>query len=166
MTPHVLQVAKMAWAAPCSLVGLAFASAALLCGGRARRNAGTLEVALRRNPSAEGWLLRTLPFRAITLGHVIVATTPAEMARLRAHELVHVRQYERWGPVFFLAYPASSLWQLLRGRRAYWDNHFEVEARALEGAGPAPRRPGPTDRGSCHPAPTAPMKRPADDPSQ
>jgi hypothetical protein len=43
--------------------------------------------------------------------------------------------------LFFAAYAGSSLWQLLRGRRAYWDNHFEVEARALEGAGavaPAP----------------------------
>lgn len=134
MTPRILRIAKVAWAGPCSLVGLAFAGAVLLCGGRARRNAGTLEVSLHRNRSAEGWLLRALPFRAITLGHVIVAATPQELARLRAHELVHVRQYERWGPVFFFAYAASSLWQLLRGRRAYWDNHFEVEARALEGA--------------------------------
>ncbi len=134
MTPRIVRIAKLAWAGPCSLVGLAFALAVLLCGGRGRRNAGTLEVSLHRNGSAEGWLLRALPFRAITLGHVIVAATPRELARLRAHELIHVRQYERWGPLFFFAYAASSLWQLLRGRRAYWDNHFEVEARASEGA--------------------------------
>jgi hypothetical protein len=141
MTPGIVRAVRLVWAAPCSLVGLAVCGAVLLCGGRARRNAGTLEVCLQRGRPGEGWLLRVLPFRAITLGHVIVAASPLEMERLRAHELVHVRQYERWGPLFFAAYAGSSLWQLLRGRRAYWDNHFEVEARALEGAGavaPAP----------------------------
>ena len=53
------------------------------------------------------------------------------LCQLRAHEQEHVRQYERWGVVFFLAYPASSLIQLLRGRHPYWLNHFEVQARAL-----------------------------------
>ena len=47
----------------------------------------------------------------------------------------------RLGLVFFLAYAASSLWQLLRGRRAYWDNHFEVEARARASARENPLRP-------------------------
>ena len=115
------------------MVGLLVSGAVLLCGGRARRNAGTLEVCMHRERPGEGWLLRALPFRAITLGHVIVAASALEMDRLRSHELVHVRQYERWGPLFFAAYAGSSLWQLLRGRRAYWDNHFEVEARASAG---------------------------------
>jgi hypothetical protein len=43
-----------------------------------------------------------------------------------------VRQYERWGAFFLLAYPAASLWQLLRGRRAHRDNPFEIEARDAE----------------------------------
>ena len=141
MKTNIARVALLAWASPCSLVGLVLAGGVLLCGGRARRNAGTLEVCLHRSMSAQGWLLRALPFRAITLGHVIVAATPRELDRLRAHELVHVRQYERWGPVFFLAYAASSVWQLLRGRRAYWDNHFEVEARARTSARENPLRP-------------------------
>jgi hypothetical protein len=38
-------------------------------------------------------------------------------------------QYERWGLLFFLAYPASSFAQLLRGRNPYWYNYFEIEAR-------------------------------------
>ena len=129
MKPDIVRVALVAWASPCSLVGLVLAGGVLLCGGRARSNGGTLEVCLHRGMSAQGWLLRALPFRAITLGHVIVAATAQELNRLRAHERVHVRQYERWGPVFFFAYATSSLWQLLRGRRAYWDNHFEVQAR-------------------------------------
>jgi hypothetical protein len=52
-----------------------------------------------------------------------------------------VRQYERWGVVFFLAYPLSSLWQAARGRHYYWDNWFEVQARAVERFGWPPRRP-------------------------
>ena len=141
MKTRIARIAQMAWASPCSLAGLALAAAVLLCGGRARGNAGTLEVCLHRSISRQGWLLRSLPFRAITLGHVIVAATPQEMERLRAHELVHVRQYELWGPLFFVAYATSSLWQLLRGRRAYWDNHFEVEARAHSAARENPLRP-------------------------
>jgi hypothetical protein len=131
----------MAWASPCSLVGLAFAAIVLLCGGRARRVGGTLEVSVRRNMATARWPLRALPFGAITLGHVIVGATPQQLERLRAHERVHVRQYERWGLAFFVAYPAASLWQLLRGRRPYWDNPFEVQARVLSGARENPLRP-------------------------
>jgi hypothetical protein len=140
MKSTLMTAAKVAWAAPCSLVGLAVAAPVLLFGGHARRNAGTLEVCLQRSMKRQGWLMRSLPFRAITLGHVIVATTPHEMERLRAHEHVHVRQYERWGALFFVAYATSSAWQLLRGRRAYWDNHFEIEARERSAARENPLR--------------------------
>lgn len=68
-------------------------------------------------------------YRAITLGHVILGVTADDLAASRDHEHVHVAQYERWGVVFFVAYPLASLWQVLRGRDAYWDNPFEVEAR-------------------------------------
>lgn len=74
-----------------------------------------------------------MPFAAITHGHVVLAVDAREMARCRAHERVHVAQYERWGPLFLLAYLGSSLWQWLQGRHAYWDNGFEVEARRVEG---------------------------------
>ena len=72
-----------------------------------------------------------LDLGAITLGHVVLGGSEHTLCQLRAHEQEHVRQYERWGVVFFLAYPASSLIQLLRGRHPYWLNHFEVQARAL-----------------------------------
>jgi hypothetical protein len=45
------------------------------------------------------------------------------------HELVHVRQYERWGFLFFPLYLAGSLRALLRGGHAYRDNPFEIAAR-------------------------------------
>jgi len=123
---------RYAWASPCSLLGLAFAIAAGLFGARWVAVAGTLEVAMlpRRPPGSPWWL----PFRAITIGHVILGTHPAELARLRVHEQAHVRQYETWGPLFLLAYPADSLWQWLRGRRPYADNRFEVAARQAEAA--------------------------------
>ena len=127
----VAALARRLWAAPCSAVGLALGVAIVLLGGSVERHAGVLEFAC---PPGGPWrrrLERWLPFRAITLGHVIVGTRRDELALLRAHEHVHVAQYERWGAAFFVAYLASSGWQCLRGRRAYWDNRFEVEARRL-----------------------------------
>lgn len=119
------------WALPCSVLGVLLATLPLLAGGQARWCAGALEVTYRESEAHCGRLARKLPFRGIVFGHVILAVTRDELRRIDLHERVHVQQYERWGPLFFLAYGASSLWQLLRGRSAYWDNHFEVQARAL-----------------------------------
>jgi hypothetical protein len=107
------------WAAPCTVVGGAAAAPMLLCGARVR---GVIEV-------SGGTLIQRLPFDAITLGHVVLARTPRTMRRFRRHERVHVRQCERWGPAFFAAYLLAGAWQWLRGRHAYWDNPFEVQAR-------------------------------------
>ena len=134
---------RYAWAAPASLVGLALGLVALAAGGSARRVDGTLEI----SGGALTRVVRSIPsiehFAAITLGHVIVGQDEAALACCRAHERVHVRQYERWGVLFFPLYAASSLWQLLRGRDWYRDNRFEVEARGLAGQGsgsnPPPR---------------------------
>lgn len=120
---------KRLWAAPCSAVGLLLAAAVLALGGRARWSSGALEVSLRERPGQCGRLARRLPFRAVVFGHVILAVTQEELQCIGPHERVHVEQYERWGPLFFLAYGSSSLWQLLHGRDAYWDNRFEVQAR-------------------------------------
>ena len=125
------RIATVLWAAPCSLVGLVLAGIPLLAGGRARWSSGALEVTYRERAAGCGPLARRLPFRGIVFGHVILAVTREELAEIGAHERVHVRQYERWGPLFFPLYGASSLWQLARGRSSYRDNHFEVEARAL-----------------------------------
>jgi hypothetical protein len=111
------------WAPPCTVVGGAAAAALmLLCGAHARAVRGVLEV-------SGGALMQRLPFDAITLGHVVLARTPRTMRRWRRHERVHVRQCERWGPAFFAAYLLAGVWQWVRGRRAYWDNPFEIEAR-------------------------------------
>lgn len=106
----------------------------MLAGARLRWVSGVLEVSLFPHPSRRARPRRNaLPFRAITLGHVVIGLDAAELSRWRTHERVHVRQYERWGPLFFVAYPLASVWQLMRGRRAYWDNPFEVQARRESG---------------------------------
>jgi len=112
---------RYAWAAPCTLVGLCAALLTLPFHPRFRVVEGIIEVTLG--------LVRKQRFSAITLGHVVLAVTDAELDRLRTHEHEHVRQYERWGIVFFVAYPLSSLWQAVNGRRPYEDNWFEVRAR-------------------------------------
>ena len=125
-------VVRYSWAAPCSLLGLLFATLALLVGGGRRCVSGVLEVSWRSNEAAPPTWERLLPFRAITFGHVVIGASQTQIAALREHERVHVRQYERWGVILFLAYPLSSLVQLLKGRRPYRDNRFEVEAYAAQ----------------------------------
>jgi hypothetical protein len=125
------------WAAPVSAAALPALPLALLTGGSARVVDGVLEI--------EGGALTRLlsrgvpgfPISAITLGHVVLAADAGEHARCRAHERVHVRQYERWGVVFPALYLASSAAAILRGGSAYHDNAFERAAFREEGACPA-----------------------------
>ena len=127
---HGRKLVKLLWASPCSVIGVLLAGIALLAGGKARWSSGALEVTYRERLASCGSLARKLPFRGIVFGHVILAVTREELATIGAHERVHVQQYERWGPLFFVAYGVSSIWQLIRGRSLYWDNYFEVQARA------------------------------------
>ena len=82
---------------------------------------------------ALAWLLLRLTLipggaAAVTLGHVVIARDSLALEWSRAHERVHVRQCETWGPLFVPAYLSASLWATLRGGNFYFDNPFEVEA--------------------------------------
>jgi hypothetical protein len=68
---------------------------------------------------------------AITFGHVVLAVDAVALERTRAHERIHVNQYERWGALFIPAYLAASLWAAVRGGDPYFDNPFERQARDL-----------------------------------
>lgn len=133
----VRRAALRIWAGPASLAGLALAPLALAAGGRVRVVRGVVE--------ASGGLLAPLlsrgnpwfPIQAITLGHVVLGVSADALARCRVHERVHVRQYERWGPIFPLLYLASSAAALGRGRGGYAGNAFEREAFAAERSGTA-----------------------------
>lgn len=65
---------------------------------------------------------------AITFGHVILGRTEAVLDISREHELIHVRQYEKWGPIFGPAYLGCSLLLWLQGKDGYRENPFEREA--------------------------------------
>lgn len=121
------------WAAPCTVVGALIGMPLCCLGASARRVDGVMEVGFASAGHPCARVLLALPFAGITLGHVVLAPTHAWHTALRPHERVHVAQYERWGILFLVLYPASSLLQLLRGGRPYLDNHFEVQARALGG---------------------------------
>jgi hypothetical protein len=91
------------WAGPNSLVGLV---GALTTRRRPVRWRGVLLF-----EDADGGLARFLRWRgfaAITLGHVIVTNRPLS-DEILAHELEHVAQSERWGPLYYPAYLLGSV---------------------------------------------------------
>jgi len=133
---------RYVWPIPYTVLGLLLGGVAVLGGASMRRHHGVIEISGGRVGAAVARLPQPLGFSAMTLGHVILAVDRSALAQLRRHEHVHVRQYERWGPLFLPAYLLSSLLQLLRGRNPYRENHFERQAYALA---PARRRASPTD---------------------
>jgi hypothetical protein len=120
---------RYAWAAPNSVLGLLLALAAL-GGGRLRVCEGVLECSGGALPLLLRGMSWWVPIRALTLGHVVLACGPQDLADTRDHERVHVGQYERWGPLFLPLYAAASLAAFASGRDAYRDNRFEVAARS------------------------------------
>jgi len=122
------------WVFPTTAVGLLFLLPTLVTrGGRAQWIAGVLEIhggftAWFLNRATRLWMPGGAA--AMTLGHVVLGVDAATLARTRAHERVHVRQCERWGPLFLPAYLLLSLIQWCHGRDAYYDNPFEREAYA------------------------------------
>jgi hypothetical protein len=120
------------WASPNTSLGLAFALAGLAGGGKARVFRGVLEV---YGPGIRH-LLDLVPSKtsvqALTLGHVVLGRDRRALESTRAHEEVHVRQYERWGPAFLPAYAVASLLAALRGGDPYRHNRFERAALSRE----------------------------------
>lgn len=121
------------WASPYTLLGLVIGGFGLCTGGRARIRGRVVEF----YAGGVAWFVRQLPggsfVLAFTLGHVILGQTEASLDVARDHEMVHVRQYERWGPLMGPAYLICSLVLWLRGRRPYLDNPFEREAYGTSG---------------------------------
>jgi hypothetical protein len=124
------------WAFPTTIWGLFLTGFIVLTGGSAHVHDGVLEVSggatdfcLRR---VVGLILRG-GASAMTLGHVVLARDSNLLAITRAHERIHVRQCELWGPLFIPAYVFASFWAWATGRRAYKDNFFERQAFNLAG---------------------------------
>jgi hypothetical protein len=90
---------------------------------------GDVTAILVEDPRVDRWFrTHLMPVRAQTVGRYVFArdTIPAEII---AHECEHIRQWERFGPLFLTSYMGLSALALMRGRRPYWDNEFEVAAR-------------------------------------
>lgn len=129
MVKNILWGARIVWPAPWTLIGFMVGVIGVLTGGGGRRVGRALEFW----GGTTKWLLEhatPLPHgaAAMTIGHVILGTTPAALDRCRGHEWIHVGQYERWGVMFVPAYLGCSAWLWLRGKDAYRDNPFEREA--------------------------------------
>ena len=70
---------------------------------------------------------------AITIGRLIISWRPLDAVEL-AHELTHVRQWQRHGFLFIARYLAASRKAAKAGLDRYRENEFEIEARAAEEA--------------------------------
>jgi hypothetical protein len=129
-----LRIAGVLWASPYTLVGLLVGIMGLCTGGQAQIRGRTVEF----YGGAAEWLLRCLPggqlVMAMTLGHSILGRTAASLDTCRDHELVHVRQYELWGPLFGPAYLLCALIAWIRGKNVWRDNPFERQAYKETGA--------------------------------
>lgn len=80
------------------------------------------------------WWFERFGFAGITLGACIFfrRMSDATQPRMVRHELQHVAQGMRWGPLFPLAYLGASLISRMRGSGIYTGNAFEAEARQAE----------------------------------
>ncbi len=127
-----LRFLAILWALPYTLLGLILGMVGLCTGGRARVRGRVVEF----YGGGVKWLLQRFPdgqfTLALTLGHTILGQTDAALDIARGHEMVHVRQYERWGPLMGPAYLGCSLVLWLMRGRPYRDNPFERGAYEQE----------------------------------
>lgn len=118
----LMVILKRLWPAPVTLIGALLS----LSFRRRRFKAGVILAEGATWPRRLGWR-----YRAITLGHTVLSVDELD-ERTFQHELVHVRQFERWGPLFLIIYPAASAVAKIRGQHGYRDNRFEIAARGAE----------------------------------
>ncbi len=137
-----LRLLALLWASPYTLLGLLLGGLGLSTGGRARIRGRVIEF----YGGGVKWLLQQFfsgkGAMAFTLGHTVLGQTGASLDVARDHEMVHVCQFERWGPLMGPAYLGCSLALWLMGRRPYRDNPFERQAFE-QGDGEATRLRGP-----------------------
>jgi hypothetical protein len=117
----LLRALVYAWTLPNTLLGLVLGA---LSFQRPRRVGGILVF----DAGSRGFLRLLHVFRrsAITYGHVVLSNRPVE-GRLLAHELRHVWQYQRLGPLYIPLYVLIWIFTGYRG------HPFEEAARLAEG---------------------------------
>ena len=128
---NIKRIIRYIWVGPITLLFLPLIPMARLTRGKVNVHTGVIEI-------CDGWLgrqlARGLPLfgavNAFTVGHIVVGISARHLATSRCHERVHVAQFEKWGCVFPLIYGLGSVYALMQGKHAYWDNPYECEARA------------------------------------
>lgn len=130
-----LDMIRYLWAGPNTLLGLLAVPLALSRSGCVQVVDGVMEayspaiaLMLKRCVLVEGGAC------AITFGHVVLGRDRQSLETTRAHERVHVRQYELWGPFFLPAYLLASLWGLVTRTGMYYGNCFERQAMEADAA--------------------------------
>src|SRR5688500_5157271 len=117
ITKSMLKMLRYVWAWPTSILGLAFLYPTIITGGRVRVVDGVLEIhgGIARF-FLENCTLLPGGASAMTLGHVVLGRDESALDWTRDHERIHVRQCERWGPLFLPAYGISSALAKMRGK--------------------------------------------------
>ncbi len=114
------RVVSSAWAGPLTVVGLGLAALS----GRPPVWDPELHCFVVRGAGGPSRLaLRSVGADANTIGQIVIATQAEPSGVLLAHEAVHARQAERFGPLLFPLY----VW--LGARYGYRDNPLERAAR-------------------------------------
>lgn len=129
----VIQALAFIWASPYTLLGILIGLVGLCSGGSVQRRGRVIEF----YGGGAQWIIQRFPdgpyILAFTLGHTVIGQSQVTLDLAREHEMVHVHQFERWGPLMGPAYVLASLYQWMVGRRAYRDNPFEREAYGTTG---------------------------------
>ena len=125
----VTRLLRYIWAGPATLIGLA-----IVLTLRRRGCVAVVDGVIEAHSPLIGRALASLTplacgASAMTLGHVVLGRDAHALEATRAHERVHVRQYEAWGPLFLPAYLLAGLWAIVQGGHPYFDNRFERDAR-------------------------------------
>jgi len=115
-----LRLLAYVWTSPNTVLGLIFG---LLSFQRPRSSNGLLIFDGATRGSL--WVIAKFRRAAITYGHVVLSNPPLE-GRLLVHELHHVRQYERLGPLYI------PLYLLIYVFTGYRRHPFEEAARLAE----------------------------------
>lgn len=118
-TPAQQLIARI-WSAPLTAIGFVVAYAA---GSRPHWRQDEQCYLAENAGGLSGTLLRFVGADANTIGRVVISTQPTTSKALFAHEVVHVRQAERLGPLMV------PLYLLLAARYGYRDHPLERAAR-------------------------------------
>jgi hypothetical protein len=130
----LLRLLAYVWASPNTLIGLVFGLFAF----QLPRVAHGILV-FDRHPRGFVSALSLFRRSAITYGHVVLANRRVA-GSLLVHELHHVRQYERLGPLYLPLYVL--IWIFMGYRRHPFEEAARLaEREVVEGGAPRPARP-------------------------